>query len=62
MSLSKAEFPNIGETLYNGTLENGLRIVVVPRPGFMKKYAFFATNYGGSSVSDSRFLPVLHQW
>lgn len=47
MSLSKAEFPNIGETLYNGTLENGLRIVVVPRPGFMKKYAFFATNYGG---------------
>ena len=47
MSLSKAEFPNIGETLYTGTLENGLRIVVVPRPGFMKKYAFFATNYGG---------------
>lgn len=30
MSLSKAEFPNIGETLYTGTLENGLRIVVVP--------------------------------
>lgn len=47
MSLSRTDFANIGETLYTGTLENGLRIVVVPRPGFMKKYAFFATNYGG---------------
>ena len=47
MSLSRTDFANIGETLYTGTLENELRIVVVPRPGFMKKYAFFATNYGG---------------
>lgn len=47
MSLSRTDFANIGETLFTGTLENGLRIVVVPRPGFMKKYAFFATNYGG---------------
>ena len=44
MSLKRTDFANIGETLYTGTLENGLRIVVVPRPGFMKKYAFFAAN------------------
>ena len=48
MSLKRTDFANIGETLYTGTLENGLRIVVVPRPGFMKKYAFFAANYGGA--------------
>ena len=48
MSLKRTDFANIGETLYTGTLGNGLRIVVVPRPGFMKKYAFFAANYGGA--------------
>lgn len=48
MGLKRTDFANIGETLYTGSLENGLRIVVVPRPGFMKKYAFFAANYGGA--------------
>lgn len=47
MSLTRTDFPNIGETMYSGELENGLRLAVVPRPGFLKKYACFATNYGG---------------
>ena len=28
-------------------LPNGLSVFVVPKPGFHKKYAFFAANYGG---------------
>ncbi len=47
MSLTRTEFPNIGETLFSGTLGNGLRVAVLPRPGFLKKYAFFAACYGG---------------
>ena len=42
----------IGEQVYTETLSNGLNIFVVPKKGFSKKYAFFATNYGGA---DRRF-------
>lgn len=45
-------YKNIDETLYTGELENGLKIFVVPKKGFNKKYAFFATRYGGC---DRRF-------
>lgn len=50
--MNKRLFDNIGETLYSEVLENGLGIHVVPKPGFKKSYAFFATNYGGA---DRRF-------
>lgn len=45
-------FPKLGETLYTHRLENGLTVQVVPKPGFGKCYAFFATRYGGM---DTRF-------
>ena len=41
------EYKQINEQLYSGTLTNGLSVFVVPKPGFHKKYAFFATDYGG---------------
>ena len=46
------EYPNIGEKVYSGTLANGLSVFVVPKRGFHKSYAFFATDYGGA---DRRF-------
>ena len=45
-------YERIGESVYQETLPNGLRIFVVPKPGYTKKYAFFATRYGGM---DTRF-------
>lgn len=51
--MEKINFQNIGETLYETTLENGLSIQVLPKSGFNKSYAVFATNYGGA---DRRFL------
>lgn len=39
-------FPGLGEKIYEDTLPNGLRIKVVPKRGFARSYAFFATNYG----------------
>ena len=40
----------LGETVYCGALPNGLSIRVVPKPDHAKKYAFFATRYGGMDI------------
>ena len=46
--MEKHEYPQLGETLYAQTLPNGLRLRVLPKPGFRTSYAAFATNYGGA--------------
>ncbi len=43
----KTEYPRIGEAVLAETLDNGLRVCVVPKIGYQKRYAFFATRYGG---------------
>ena len=45
-------FPGLGEKIFEDTLPNGLRIKVVPKRGFARSYAFFATDYGSM---DTRF-------
>ena len=47
MKMQSREYKNIGETLYEATLSNGLRVRVVPKPGFSTCFAAFAVNYGG---------------
>ena len=44
------QYPKLGEQLYRFRLENGLQVLVNPRPGFTKTLAYFATAYG--SVHD----------
>ena len=46
------DYPLIGEKVFSDKLPNGLSVFVVPKEGFHKKYAFFATDYGGA---DRRF-------
>ena len=50
--MNQSFYERIGESVYRETLPNGLQICVVPKPGYAKKYAFFATRYGGM---DTRF-------
>lgn len=50
--MRKLEYPSIGETLYRETLPNGLRLSVAVKPGYIRSFAFFATEYGGA---DRRF-------
>ena len=45
-------YERIGESVYREVLPNGLQICVAPKPEHAKKYAFFATRYGGM---DTRF-------
>lgn len=42
------KFDNIGETLYEKTLENGLRMFAVPKKGFRSNFAMIAVKYGGA--------------
>lgn len=39
-------YPNVQETLYREVLDNGLEVIVLPKEGFAKTYATFATKYG----------------
>ena len=50
--MNQSFYERIGESVYRETLPNGLQVCVVPKPGYAKKYAFFATRYGGM---DTRF-------
>lgn len=56
--MEKRVFDAIGETLFSETLPNGLKINVVPKPGYCKTFAMFATDYGGA---DRRFK-LAGQW
>ena len=46
--MESKHYPHIGETLYSATLPNGLRLRVVPKPGYHSRYAVLAVNYGGA--------------
>ncbi len=37
----------LGEVVHQATLESGLNVYILPKKHFAKKYAFFATQYGG---------------
>ncbi len=39
-------YPNLGETVYEASLPNGLLCRVVVKKGFAKTHAFYAVNYG----------------
>ncbi|MBB6635325.1 EF-P 5-aminopentanol modification-associated protein YfmH [Cohnella thailandensis] len=55
--MAKEEYPQLQETLLHEKLDNGLDVFILPKPGFTKAYATFATSYG--SV-DNRFKRAGH--
>ena len=42
----RKDFPALGEHYFEEKLPNGLTVRVIPRPGFAKKFAFLATDFG----------------
>ncbi|HBQ63409.1 MAG TPA: peptidase M16 [Clostridiales bacterium] len=42
----RMDYARIGETLYSYESRNGLKVLVVPKPGYARKYANYATNFG----------------
>lgn len=48
--MEQIRFERIGEEMFHQVLDNGLNVFVFPKPDFQKKYAFFATSYGGMDL------------
>lgn len=46
VTLKEIRHEQVGETLYYERMPNGLDVYVLPKPGFQKTYATFATRYG----------------
>ena len=44
--MRKIIYPKLDETLLMERLDNGLTVMVVPRPGFSRRLAYFVTDYG----------------
>lgn len=55
MNFIKQEYKKLAETVYTAVHESGLRIVLIKKEGFKKKYATFSTKYG--SVNTEFVVP-----
>ena len=44
--MSYQDYPKLSERVFRRVLPNGLTVIVVLRPGFQGKSAYFATNFG----------------
>ena len=48
--MEKKLYERIGEEVFRATLPNDLPVYIVPKKGFSRKYALFATRYGGMDM------------
>ena len=48
--MEKKLYERIGEEVLRATLPNGLPVYIVPKKDFLRKYALFATRYGGMDM------------
>lgn len=52
--MERREFPRLGEVCYFHRLENGLPVYIVPKPGYVRRYAALAVFCGGMHRRFSR--------
>jgi predicted Zn-dependent peptidase len=48
-------FGLINEEVYTEHLDNGLNVIIIPKKGFLKKYAIYSTHFG--SINDKFIIP-----
>ncbi|WP_301082498.1 EF-P 5-aminopentanol modification-associated protein YfmH [Thomasclavelia cocleata] len=53
--MEKLYFETLKETLYHETMDNGLEVYLLPKPGFEKTYGLFTTKFG---AIDTTFVPI----
>ena len=49
------ENSKVKEKVYIEKLDNGLTVMIIPKPGVQKKYMIWGTNYGSN---DNEFIAV----
>ncbi|WP_261810161.1 EF-P 5-aminopentanol modification-associated protein YfmH [Levilactobacillus humaensis] len=52
--MNKESYDRLGESIYQTTLANGLRVILMPKAGFHKTFAIMTTDYG---AVDNAFVP-----
>jgi predicted Zn-dependent peptidase len=55
MDIKTVNYPNLNETLYIYEHSSGLKAFVIPKKGYSKKFASFATHYG--SINNRFVVP-----
>lgn len=55
MNIGKTEYGRAGEVLYRYEHSSGLKAFLIPRKGYSKRYAAFATHYG--SINNEFIIP-----
>lgn len=50
--MDKWEYKDIDEEVYHSTLENGLNVYLIKKPGYKEKCAFFGTRFGSFQTGD----------
>ncbi|WP_138414725.1 EF-P 5-aminopentanol modification-associated protein YfmH [Aquibacillus sediminis] len=53
--MNKKVYEQLKETLYSETLDNGLRVFLLPKPEMAKTFGIFSTDYGSI---DNHFVPI----
>lgn len=53
--MKKIRYETLKEELYFEELENGLKVYLLPKPGFSKTYGLFSTGFGSI---DTTFIPI----
>ena len=49
--MSWRNYASLSEKVFRRTLRSGLQVMVIPRPGFTKKLAYFVTDFGAIDLS-----------
>ena len=55
MKFAKTVYETLSETVYSATHESGLKVILIKKDGFNKKYATFSTKYG--SINTQFIVP-----
>lgn len=53
--MKKQYYELIDETVYESQMDNGLKVFIIPKPGFQKTFVTYTTQFGSL---DSRFKPL----
>lgn len=55
IKMHKVEYPLLDETVYYEKMQNGLQVILIPKPGFAKTYGIITTDFGSI---DNHFVPL----
>ena len=53
--MHRVDYPLLDETVYYEKMENGLQVILIPKPGFAKTYGIITTDFGSI---DNHFVPM----